>query len=107
MRYADRLPGTDVAQQLELDFDEPPFLRPTNPLDRPVRRASSLRVPVRGIVGSNRARVDRVSSTGVERHEAGPSGPDDPCFDAWLHAVYDRAADGVDDPLEASGSESG
>ena len=107
MRHTDRSPGTDVAQQLELDFEEPPFLRPTNPLDRPVRRASSLRVPVRGIGGSTRARVDRVSSNGVERQEAGPSGPDDPCFDAWLHAVYDRAADGVDDPPEAAGSEPG
>jgi hypothetical protein len=86
-----------VAQQLELDLDEPPFFRPTNPLDRPVRRASSLRVPVRGASGSAGALRGRASPTDPAVRESGPSGPDDPCFDAWRHATYDPVADGVDD----------
>jgi hypothetical protein len=86
-----------VAQQLELDLNEPPFLRPTNPLDRPVRRASSLRVPVRGASGRAGAVRGRVSPTAPAVGAGGPSGPDDPCFDAWRHAAYDPVADGVDD----------
>jgi hypothetical protein len=39
----------------------------------------------------------RVSPTAPAVGAGGPSGPDDPCFDAWRHAAYDPVADGVDD----------
>lgn len=94
-----------MAQQLEFDFDEPPHLRPANPLVRPVRRASSLRVPVRGAGGSARVRAGRVPLRAAAGREGMPSGPDDPCFDAWRYAVYDPVTDGVDETPDEPGAD--
>ena len=87
--------------QMELELDGAATPKPAGPA-RASRRASVLLQPSRGVslrVRSRRAPADRDGAADPGDPETADdplSGPDDPCFDAWKHAIYEAGADGAD-----------
>jgi hypothetical protein len=93
------LPETDMAGQLEFEFDGAPVPAFLDGRARGApRRASVLLQPSRRISLRVRARSAHAARAGSGQPQDALSGPEDAYFDAWRNAAYDAQADGAVSP---------